>query len=139
MTGGAFAATILSDLILGNENPWAQLYDAKRLKVRGAASMLVKENAPLGRRPARAYRRARDRHGRSGRGGDRQHARRAHRRLPRRGEHAAHLACYVSWNRTEKTWDCPATAYASPAKAPSSKAPPSATSRAFDVERLQQE
>ena len=49
MTGGTLAAMILSDLILGNENPWAQLYDANRLKVRGAASMLVKENAKVAR------------------------------------------------------------------------------------------
>ena len=45
MTGGMPAGTILSDLILGNDNPWAQLCDANRLKVRRVASMLVKENA----------------------------------------------------------------------------------------------
>src|SRR5919204_526658 len=49
MTGGTLAAMILGDLVLGNDNPWAQLYDANRLKVRGAASMLVKENAKVAR------------------------------------------------------------------------------------------
>ena len=42
MTNGTAAATILSDTILGRENPWADFFDAKRLKPLASAPMFVK-------------------------------------------------------------------------------------------------
>ena len=118
MTGGTLAAMILGDLILGNENPWAQLYDANRLKVRGAASMLVKENAKVARhwvgdRLARTDAPALDAVA-PGEGaivsmhGERIAAYRDEQNtLHTLSPVCTHLACYVSWNRAEKTWDCP--------------------------------
>jgi glycine/D-amino acid oxidase-like deaminating enzyme/nitrite reductase/ring-hydroxylating ferredoxin subunit len=118
MTGGTLAGMILSDLVLGNDNPWAQLYDAKRLKVRGAASMLVKENAKVARhwvgdRLARTDAPTIDAVA-PGEGaivsmhGERiavyrDEANTLHTLSPV----CTHLACYLSWNRAEKTWDCP--------------------------------
>ena len=118
MTGGTLAAMILGDLVLGNDNPWAQLYDAKRLKVRGAASMFVKENAKLARhwvgdRVARTDAPAIDAVA-PGEGaivslhGERiavyrDEANTLHTLSPV----CTHLACYVSWNRADKSWDCP--------------------------------
>jgi Rieske Fe-S protein len=109
---------ILSDLVLGIDNPWAQLYDSKRLKVRGAASMFVKENAKVARHWAG------DRLARTdaptidsvapGEGaivslhGERVAVYRDETRtLHTLSPVCTHLACYVSWNRAEKTWDCP--------------------------------
>jgi glycine/D-amino acid oxidase-like deaminating enzyme/nitrite reductase/ring-hydroxylating ferredoxin subunit len=118
MTNGTAAAMILSDRILGRENEWAQLFDAKRLKARAAAGTFVKEGASVG------FRFVADR------------LRRAERSSPdelRNGEGAIvrvggwkravyrddtgslhvlspvcqHLACIVSWNPAERTWDCP--------------------------------
>ena len=118
MTGGTLAGMILSDLVLGIDNPWAQLYDAQRLKVRGAASMFVKENAKVARHWVG------DRLARTdaptieavapGEGaivslhGERiavyrDEANTLHTLSPV----CTHLACYLSWNRAEKTWDCP--------------------------------
>lgn len=118
MTGGTLAAMILSDLVLGNDNPWAQLYDAKRLNARGAATMFVKENAKVARhwvggRLARTDAETIDDVA-QGEGAI----------VSLKGERIAvyrddadtvhtlspvctHLACYVSWNRAEKSWDCP--------------------------------
>jgi glycine/D-amino acid oxidase-like deaminating enzyme/nitrite reductase/ring-hydroxylating ferredoxin subunit len=118
MTGGTLGGMILADLILGVENPWAELYDANRLKVRGAATMFVKENAKAALHWA-------------GDGLARGDASRVGAVAPGEGaivrvhtERVAvycdeqgtlhtlspvctHLACYVNWNRAEKTWDCP--------------------------------
>jgi glycine/D-amino acid oxidase-like deaminating enzyme/nitrite reductase/ring-hydroxylating ferredoxin subunit len=118
MSGGTLAAMILSDLVVGNDNPWAQLYDAKRLKARGAASMFVKENANVARhwigdRLARSDAPTIDSVA-PGEGaivsmhGERiavyrEDANTLHTLSPV----CTHLACYVSWNRAEKTWDCP--------------------------------
>ncbi len=38
MTGGTLAAMLLSDRILGRENPWAELYDSKRIKPKARSS-----------------------------------------------------------------------------------------------------
>jgi glycine/D-amino acid oxidase-like deaminating enzyme/nitrite reductase/ring-hydroxylating ferredoxin subunit len=118
MTGGTLAGMILTDFILGNDNPWAQLYDANRLKVRGAATMFVKENANVARHWAG------DRLARTdapdvdavapGEGaivslhGERiavyrDDAETLHTLSPV----CTHLACLVRWNRAEKSWDCP--------------------------------
>jgi glycine/D-amino acid oxidase-like deaminating enzyme/nitrite reductase/ring-hydroxylating ferredoxin subunit len=118
MSGGTLAAMILTDLVLGKDNPWAQLYDANRLKVRGAASMLVKENANVARhwvgdRLARTDAPTIEAVA-SGEGAIisvdgkriatyRDDVGRLHSLSPV----CTHLGCYVSWNRAEKSWDCP--------------------------------
>jgi glycine/D-amino acid oxidase-like deaminating enzyme/nitrite reductase/ring-hydroxylating ferredoxin subunit len=118
MSGGTLAAMILTDLILGDDNPWAQLYDAKRLKLRGATSMFVKENAKVARHwlgdgLARGDA-ARVEDVAAGEGAivrvntERVAAYRdEHGVLHTLSPVCTHLACHVSWNRAEKTWDCP--------------------------------
>ena len=118
MTGGTLAGMILNDLVLGSANPWAELYDAKRLKLRGGVSMLVKENAKVARhwvgdRVARTDAPAIDAVA-AGEGaivsmhGERIAAYRDNANtLHTVSPVCTHLACYVSWNRAEKTWDCP--------------------------------
>lgn len=118
MTGGTLAGMILSDLVLGNDNPWAQLYDAQRLNVRGSASMFVKENANVARHWFG------DRLARTGAPTTEAVAPGEGAIVGVRGERVAvyrddenrlhtlspvctHLACYVGWNSAEKSWDCP--------------------------------
>jgi glycine/D-amino acid oxidase-like deaminating enzyme/nitrite reductase/ring-hydroxylating ferredoxin subunit len=118
MTAGTVAAELIADAILGRENPWAELYDSKRLDVRASAGKLIKENASVGLRFFG------------------QRLSRGERRRPEdlaNGEGALlrlgglkravykddegtlhvlspvcrHLWCYVEWNAAERSWDCP--------------------------------
>jgi glycine/D-amino acid oxidase-like deaminating enzyme/nitrite reductase/ring-hydroxylating ferredoxin subunit len=118
MTGGTLAAMLLSDRILGRDNPWAEVYESKRIKPRAALERFVTGNASAG------YHFFADR------------LRRAERReiqalgpgegaiLRVRGRKCAayrdeegvlhvlspvctHLDCHVAWNAAERTWDCP--------------------------------
>lgn len=109
---------ILTDLILGRENAWADVFDAARLNLGTAAKKLVKENANVAKRFVA------DRLG----GltvGDAAELSRGEGAVVRidgkkiaayRDEdgqiHAVspvctHLGCLVSFNIAEKTWDCP--------------------------------
>ena len=118
MTGGTAAAQLLSDLVLGRENPSAALFDPNRLTLRASATRLLHENAVAGlhffgdritkpgRRPI----------------GDLQPGEGDIVRLD--GEAVAayrdddgvltavcatctHLGCRVNWNTAERSWDCP--------------------------------
>jgi glycine/D-amino acid oxidase-like deaminating enzyme/nitrite reductase/ring-hydroxylating ferredoxin subunit len=118
MTNGTAAALILSDLILGRRNPWAKLFDAKRITPRASASRFIKENASVARhfvgdrlergegaelealaagegrllkidgRKTAAYR---DEEG----------------QLHALSPVCTHMGCHVSWNPAERSWDCP--------------------------------
>ena len=116
MTHGTIAGILLTDLILGRENPWAALYDPSR-KSLGALGTFAKENLNV----AKQY-------GDWLTGGDVESVE----EIPtgkgaviRRGmtkvavyrddrgtlhERTAvcpHLGCIVNWNDAENTWDCP--------------------------------
>jgi glycine/D-amino acid oxidase-like deaminating enzyme/nitrite reductase/ring-hydroxylating ferredoxin subunit len=118
LTNGTAAGMILSDLIAGRENPWADLFDSTRFKPLASAKELVKENANvgvhfvgdhLGRPDVRSTDELAP-----GQGG-----------IVRRGAskvaayrddagavHAVsavctHLGCQVKWNQAERSWDCP--------------------------------
>jgi glycine/D-amino acid oxidase-like deaminating enzyme/nitrite reductase/ring-hydroxylating ferredoxin subunit len=118
LTNGTLAAMLLSDAVLGVENPWAGLYDAKRLAPKASATMFVKENVKV------ALRWFGDR----ARTGDRDAVSRlqpgegavvriggktvAVHRDGEGGVHAlsavcTHLGCIVHWNTAEQSWDCP--------------------------------
>jgi nitrite reductase/ring-hydroxylating ferredoxin subunit len=119
MTHGTIAGILLTDLILGRENPWGAIYDPSRKPVWGMAwKEFLVENANV----AKEY--ARDWIG----GGDVssvKEVRRGEGAILRRGlekvavyrdergtvhERSAvcpHLGCIVHWNPGEKTWDCP--------------------------------
>lgn len=117
MSNGTMAGMLLSDLILGKENPWATLYDATRAtpfvkpqslkenmnvgmhwigdRLKGLQDHSLDEVAPgegklmtIDGKKVAAYR---DEQG---------------------GIHAVsavctHLGCIVNWNSAEKSWDCP--------------------------------
>jgi glycine/D-amino acid oxidase-like deaminating enzyme/nitrite reductase/ring-hydroxylating ferredoxin subunit len=118
MTNGTAAAMILSDRILGRENEWARLFDANRLKPRASAGQFVKEGASVGVRfVADRLRRAERSSPEELQNGEGAIVRvGGWKRAVYRDESGTlhvlspvcqHLACVVSWNSAERTWDCP--------------------------------
>jgi glycine/D-amino acid oxidase-like deaminating enzyme/nitrite reductase/ring-hydroxylating ferredoxin subunit len=118
LTNGTAAAMILADLIAGRDNPWAELYDATRLKPLASAPDFVKENVNVGKHfvgdhLARPEVRSLDEvppgEGRLVRDGLGKVA------AYRDGDGAlhvvsavcTHLGCQVKWNTAERSWDCP--------------------------------
>jgi glycine/D-amino acid oxidase-like deaminating enzyme/nitrite reductase/ring-hydroxylating ferredoxin subunit len=120
MTYGTLAGLITADLVLGRSNPYAELYDATRVKPLAAAKDYVTENVdfpthlvkdrltkhnvesrdPAGVSPGtgrivaidgRKYAVYRDEQGT------------AHAFSPV----CPHMGCDVAWNPAERTWDCP--------------------------------
>jgi nitrite reductase/ring-hydroxylating ferredoxin subunit len=116
MTHGTIAGMILRDLVLGRDNPWAELYSPSRLRVR-ALKELARETLNFVPRyglwltPGET--RSADDLPRGGgavlRSGLRKIAcyRDADGRLHARSAVCPHLGCLVAWNGAEKTWDCP--------------------------------
>ncbi|MEA2192205.1 MAG: hypothetical protein QOI73_2326 [Solirubrobacteraceae bacterium] len=117
MTGGTAAARLLADLALGRDNPWQALFDPNRLTLRASAPRLIKENAVAGLRFAgdRITRRpASIEHLQPGEadivraGGDVVAAfRDDDGTLTAVSPTCTHLGCRVTWNRAERSWDCP--------------------------------
>jgi glycine/D-amino acid oxidase-like deaminating enzyme/Rieske Fe-S protein len=118
MTWGTLAAMILSDLILGKENPYAALYDATRVKVRAGAKDFIQENADV------AFRFVADRLARPDGHALSEVAPGEGKILEVSGQKVAvyreeggachavspvctHLGCHVHWNNAERSWDCP--------------------------------
>jgi glycine/D-amino acid oxidase-like deaminating enzyme/nitrite reductase/ring-hydroxylating ferredoxin subunit len=116
MTHGTIAGMLLTDLILGRDNPWAELYEPARKPI-GAASTFVTENLNVARQyldwlrpgdpttleeiaPGQA---ARLRQGLSPRAVYRD----VDGSLHECSAVCPHLGCLVEWNPSEKTWDCP--------------------------------
>jgi glycine/D-amino acid oxidase-like deaminating enzyme/nitrite reductase/ring-hydroxylating ferredoxin subunit len=118
MTFGTLSAMIMSDAVLGRENPWAHLYRANRIKPLAQAREYITENVDF---PAYL---ARDRLGR-GQVASASEIPRSEGRLLRadgkmlavyrdeadglhvRSAVCTHLGCNVRWNNAEHTWDCP--------------------------------
>ena len=118
MTNGTAAALMISDAILGRENPWASFFDANRLEVTNSAREFVKENLNVARHFMGD--RVADLTGRSvddlapGEGAVVRVGGEAV--AAYRDEHGAvhavsaictHLGCHVAFNTAEKSWDCP--------------------------------
>ena len=118
MTGGTAAALVLCDLLQGRDNPAARLFDPNRLHVRASATTFVRENAEVGLRFVG------DRIAKPGRrpiedlspgegdivrlhgeavAGYRDDGGTLHAVSPT----CTHLGCRVSFNRAERSWDCP--------------------------------
>ena len=118
MTNGTCAATVISDAILQRDNRWAALFDPHRVTVRESAAKFVEENAKV------ALHWVRDRviHPQRGVFDDLAPGEASVRQAGLKnlagyrdddGElHVVsavctHLACIVSWNKAEQSWDCP--------------------------------
>jgi glycine/D-amino acid oxidase-like deaminating enzyme/nitrite reductase/ring-hydroxylating ferredoxin subunit len=116
MTHCTIAGRLITDQILGRDNPWSELYDPERKTLR-AAGEFARENLNVAAR-----------YGEHLTGGEVEDAAaipRGQGAVIRRGlrklalyrdaqgtlhEHSAvcpHLGCIVGWNHAERTWDCP--------------------------------
>ena len=116
MTHGTIAGMLLTDLILGIENPWTSLYDPSRKSIRAAGTFLgetlnmaaqfgdwftkgdVESAEQIGNDSGAVLRRGlamvatyRDENG----------------ELHERSAACPHLGCIVHWNFADKSWDCP--------------------------------
>jgi glycine/D-amino acid oxidase-like deaminating enzyme/nitrite reductase/ring-hydroxylating ferredoxin subunit len=117
LTGGTFAAMILSDLIAGRANPWAMRFSPSRLSLRSAPE-LAEMNAEVAVDffldrliPARGgsgsdvppgeARVIRDGLGKTGVYRDEQG------NLHAVSLRCTHLGCLLHFNAAERTWDCP--------------------------------
>jgi len=117
MSNGVASGLLLADLVLGRENPWAELYDAKRLKPVTSALEFTKENANvatrwIGDRAAASRRRVvtdlAPGEGRVARlNGELVAVHRDEAGLHAVSAVCTHLACLVAWNPAERSWDCP--------------------------------
>jgi glycine/D-amino acid oxidase-like deaminating enzyme/nitrite reductase/ring-hydroxylating ferredoxin subunit len=116
MTHSTIAGMLLTDLIAGRENRWADLYDPSRLPL-AAASRFAQENLNVMTQYAELFTSGEihniDEIAR-GEGGvlRRGLTKIAVYRDKRGGVHdhpavCTHLGCIVGWNSIEKTWDCP--------------------------------
>jgi Rieske Fe-S protein len=116
MTHGTIAGMLITDLIQGRKNPWADIYDPSRITLRAAkeftrqtlnvvaqyadlltggdidsADRLPREAGAILRRGLTKLAVYRDERG----------------KLHELNAKCPHLGCIVAWNSTEKTWDCP--------------------------------
>jgi glycine/D-amino acid oxidase-like deaminating enzyme/nitrite reductase/ring-hydroxylating ferredoxin subunit len=117
MTSGTLAAMLLTDRILGRDNAWSELYDAKRLNPKASLPKLVKENASVGAHFFADRLRRADADIDSLAPGEGAIVRlRGRKRAAYRDENGElhvysplcrHLYCHVRWNPAEKSWDCP--------------------------------
>lgn len=118
MTFGTLGAMMATDAVVGRKNPWTDLFDPGRKRLRGGAWTYVKENKDY------PYYMLRDRlagaEGKSlrvlkpGQGkilqldGKKVAAYRDERgRVSLCSPVCTHMQCIVGWNEAERTWDCP--------------------------------
>jgi len=116
MTHGTIAGMLITDLIMGRDNPWASLYDPARITLK-AGGEFAKENVNV----AVQYKdlvtpgevddvgEIAPGHGAIVRRGAAKVAvaRAADGTLVERSAVCSHLGCIVRWNSIEQTWDCP--------------------------------
>lgn len=116
MTHGTIAGILLTDLVLGRENPWAKLYDPSR-KTLGAAGRFLQENLNMARQYSGWFKRSEVDSPSEVHPGSGAVVRRALTKiaiyrdddglLHARSAVCPHLGGIVEWNDAEKTWDCP--------------------------------
>jgi glycine/D-amino acid oxidase-like deaminating enzyme/nitrite reductase/ring-hydroxylating ferredoxin subunit len=120
MTFGTLAGMIISDLILGRQNPWADLYAATRVKPLAAAKDFLTENIDFPSHFVSDRLTNRDAEGgafsdvRRGEGkiilidGEKVAVYRdAHGTPHALSPVCPHMGCDVRWNSAERSWDCP--------------------------------
>jgi glycine/D-amino acid oxidase-like deaminating enzyme/nitrite reductase/ring-hydroxylating ferredoxin subunit len=118
MTFGTLTGMMAADRIAGRANPWSELFDPARKKIRNAAWNYIKENKDYpyymirDRFAGAETRSIRDVPRGSGRivelDGQKLAVYRDDRgAVTRRSAICTHLGCVVDWNDAERTWDCP--------------------------------
>lgn len=116
MTYGTAAAMLISDLILGRENPWAETFKPSRIKPIASAKHFAEEvgatvQGLIGERLKLASKDVNDIHNQEGRIVSVDGKRVALYRDDKGELHAlspvcTHMGCMVEWNNAEKHWDC---------------------------------
>ncbi|HZH88998.1 MAG TPA: FAD-dependent oxidoreductase [Pyrinomonadaceae bacterium] len=116
MTHGTIAGMLLTDLISGRENKWAELYDPSR-KTLGAIRDYAEENLNVAAQYTDLVTPGEVSDASEIKAGDGRVIRRGLTKvacyrdesgaLHERSAICAHLGCVVRFNSTEKTWDCP--------------------------------
>ena len=117
ITTGTVAAMLLADLISDRDNPWLDLFDARRIKPVAGAAEFVKGNAEVATHLIGGYL------SRKPHGFDELEPGEAailkidgHNVAGYRDEAGAlhavsavcpHMGCLVGWNETDRSWDCP--------------------------------
>jgi glycine/D-amino acid oxidase-like deaminating enzyme/nitrite reductase/ring-hydroxylating ferredoxin subunit len=118
LTYGTLAAMIISDSILGKENPWAKLYDPRRHNPLKSAGRFVKENAHVFMDYLKdiPYRAEAKSVAEIAPGQGKTVAVKGEKFAVYRDEAGAlhqvsavctHMKCIVNWNEEQKSWDCP--------------------------------
>jgi glycine/D-amino acid oxidase-like deaminating enzyme/nitrite reductase/ring-hydroxylating ferredoxin subunit len=118
MTHGTLAGILLTDLIMGRENRWAELYDPSRKPLSlSAAKDFAEENLNVAAQYTDLVTPGEVSDVSEIKAGDGAIIRRGLTKvacyrddagtLHERSAICAHLGCVVQWNSTEKTWDCP--------------------------------
>jgi glycine/D-amino acid oxidase-like deaminating enzyme/nitrite reductase/ring-hydroxylating ferredoxin subunit len=118
MTNGTIAGVVISDQILGRENPWNDLFDPKRVKPLASATQFVKENVNVARRfvgdrltqrSSVALDELAPGEGQVTTAGAKQIAVSCDEQgtLHALSARCTHMGCIVRWNSAERTWDCP--------------------------------
>ncbi len=118
MSNGTIAGVVISDQILGRENPWSELFDPNRVKPVPSAKQFVKENVNVARRfvadritqrSAVSLDQLAPGEGQVTTAGVKQIAvaRDSEGALHAVSARCTHLGCIVRWNPAEATWDCP--------------------------------
>ena len=116
MTHGTIAGMLLSDVIAGRENPWADAYDPSRKPLKGLPDFL-RENLNVAAQytdwltggDVSSAAEIQPGTGAILRDGAAKHAvyRSDDGQLHARSAVCTHLGCVVQWNKAEKSWDCP--------------------------------
>lgn len=120
MTFGTFSGEMLSDLVLGLSSEWSELFDPKRIPPARTVASYVKENLEFPKRLALDRLTVADAEAASldqiPPGEGKIVLIREHKIAASRSEDGQlrllkavcpHLGCDVSWNRAERSWDCP--------------------------------
>jgi glycine/D-amino acid oxidase-like deaminating enzyme/nitrite reductase/ring-hydroxylating ferredoxin subunit len=117
ITTGTAAAMILCDLIAGRANPWAQLFEAARIKPLAGGPSFLSENLSVGTHLVQGYIKGRPRSISDLAAGEAAIVKHDGERVAvfrdEQGQpHAVsaictHLRCIVGWNPADRTWDCP--------------------------------
>ncbi len=118
MTFGTLAGMLVSDLILGQQNPWTELYAATRVKPMASAKQFLSENIDfpthlisdrLSASQEPDLEHIRENEGALVRVGAKKIAayRDTEGQMHMMSPVCPHMGCYVNWNNSEKSWDCP--------------------------------